>query len=192
MPIVISPDSKYGREIWKWDHRTDEIHPETGEHGMRPASFMDFPKMVYKAHKRENGKVMCLEGQPSTYGWPGGRDGELMYERACLEVESFNRSCVKIVQDDSALRIAKGQGWAETPQAAIELFERDEQAIGQAAAEAAYDAQRMSGKAQRELDAASAATHAHVTDVPAPKRHPRRRGPNKPKVKPVAEVSAEV
>lgn len=188
MPVVISPDSKYGKELWRWDHRVDEIHPDTSEHGMRPSSFQAFPQMVYKAHKRPNGKVMCLEGQPQTYGWPGGRDGELAYERACLEVEAFNRSCVKVVQDESALRIAKGQGWAETPQAAVELFEREEQAIGQAAAEAAHAAQRMSGKAQRELDAASAATHAHVTDVPAPKKRAYKR---RAKAKPAAPVSAE-
>lgn len=190
MSIVISPDSRYAKELWKWDHRIDEIHPETGEHGMRPSTFMEYPRMLYKAHKRPNGKVMCLEGQPPTYGWPGGRDGELMYERACLEVETFNRSCVKIVPDESAFRIAKGQGWADSPKDAIELFEREEQAIGQAAAEAVYAAQRMSGKAQRELEAASAATHAHVTDVPAPKKRPyRRRNTNTPKPAPAADVT---
>jgi hypothetical protein len=76
---------------------------------------------------------------------------------------------------------------------ALAQFEKEEQAIGDAAAEVAYAAQRMSAKAKADLAAADAATHEHVTDV-VPKKRRRRyvRKASAPKPAPVsADTAAE-
>jgi hypothetical protein len=119
---------------------------------MRPDFPEPFPKMLYKAFKRDNGKVQCLDP----------RD------------EDFSRRCYMTVQNDAELARAKGQGWREHPLEAIELFEQQERELAQAAAEAAFAAKRMSEKAQAEFKAAGEATADHVADVPAPKKRPGR------------------
>ena len=39
MSVLVVHDSPYGKEIWKWDHREDETHPQDPTiRGMRPAT----------------------------------------------------------------------------------------------------------------------------------------------------------
>ena len=64
-------------------------------------------------------------------------------------------------------------GWVDHPAEAIEGFERHQEAIARAAAEAAYASQRMSETARAEYAQASIDDPEHVTDV-APKRKPGR------------------
>jgi hypothetical protein len=52
MAIIHNPDSEYSRELAKWD--TPERHG-----GFGPNAHEEFPKMMYRARERENGKVMC-------------------------------------------------------------------------------------------------------------------------------------
>jgi len=50
MAILISSESEYGKELWKWEHtqaETMENHPEV--RGMRPVGFQPYPAMMYKA-----------------------------------------------------------------------------------------------------------------------------------------------
>ena len=50
MSVLIAPDTPYGKELWKWDHREDETHPSDPTiRGMRPASKREYPQMMYKA-----------------------------------------------------------------------------------------------------------------------------------------------
>ena len=50
MAILIAPDTPYGKEIWKWEHREDETHPQDSTiRGMRPATPRMYPAMMYKA-----------------------------------------------------------------------------------------------------------------------------------------------
>lgn len=160
MGVVISPDSELGRELCKWEqHRTKYVGEEQ-EPG-NPYVYRPFPKMVYHAQKNRNGKVICCDVTPDATFY----ENMAQYERACLDVESFNRRCTKIVQSESEYLIAKGQGWCDNPTAALEQFEREEQAVAQAASEAAFLAKRMSEKAQAEFAAAADATDQHVTDL---------------------------
>lgn len=49
MSLLISPDTPYGKELWKWDHREDESHPsDSAIRGMRPAVFRAYPAMLYR------------------------------------------------------------------------------------------------------------------------------------------------
>lgn len=125
-----------------------------------PYVYRPYPKMLYMAYKR-NGKICCMDGAPDPYLFQTPQ----AYERAQQENERFNGSCQRIVGSDRELDNALGLGWRGTPQEAMAHLEALEQDIGNAAAEAAYDAQRMSAKAKDELAAADKTTHEHVTDV---------------------------
>lgn len=49
MAIIVPPDSPYGRELWRWDHREDETCPtDKTIHGMRPAHKRDYPAKMYR------------------------------------------------------------------------------------------------------------------------------------------------
>jgi len=145
MPVVINPDSELGRELAKWD---------------APSPWAAYPKMLYRAGEM-NGKRLCMAPPPSPFGW---RD-QAEYQAAINQAESFTASCQRIVRDESEHRMAKGQGWCESPGEAMEQAEREARALGDAAAEANYAARRMSDKAQRELDEVNELTHEHVADV---------------------------
>src|SRR5437763_1323971 len=88
------------------------------EGGLAPDGYEPYPRMLYQARKLANGTVVCYD-------------------------ENDPRKGVKIVRSEREERIAKGQGWYESPGAALAGFEADEIAIGDAAAEAAHAAQRM-------------------------------------------------
>lgn len=157
MPIVRSGETEHGKELAKWD-----LPKRMGGYGAD--GFEPYPRMVYKAHRRENGKVMCLD-MAALYG-----EDMATVARA----EAFNASCHKTVMSEEQYRLAKGQGWSDTPTEALELFERDAQSLATAAAEAAYQVQRMTDKARAEFETADAATEHPLADVPAPKRKPGR------------------
>lgn len=155
MPIVRSGESEHDKELAKWD-----LPKRMGGYG--PDGYEPYPRMLYKAHRRENGKVMCMD-MSALYGTD-------MAEMA--RAEAFNASCQKIVQSEEQYRLAKGQGWCDTPQDALALHEQQAQELATAAAEAAYSVRRMSEKAQREHAEADAATEHPLTDI-APKKAPK-------------------
>lgn len=169
MPIVISPSSELGKELRKWEQSPTPLAIDE-EGDMRPGNpyqFRPFPVMLYKAFPRPNGQVRCMEAMPSPYLYTSPDQ----YERAVLEVESFNKSCQRIVTDERERSTAYAQGWCDTPDLALAKAEALAQDVANAAAEAAYGASRMRETARREFDAAQAETHEHVVDV-----QPRRRG----------------
>lgn len=168
--LVINPHTPLGKELRKWEQHHSELTPRGTQPG-NPYVYRPYPRMLYKARTQRNGQPACLSAAPDPYAF----DRADLYEREVLAVDSFNRSCQRIVTDEGQERIAKGQGWCEDPNAALAQFEREQQAIGNAAAEAAFSARRMGEVAQREFAAAGAETHEHVVDV-----QPKKRG-RKPK-----------
>jgi len=163
--LVINPHSALGKELRKWEQHRTELVPR-GTNPGNPYVYREYPKMLYRAQRLPNGQSGCLAQHPDPYQFERADQ----FERAVLMVESFNRSCTRVVSDESQERIAIGQGWALDPKAAMAVYEQEQQAIGNAAAEAAYAAQGMTSKAREELKAADASTHQHVTDVKGGKR----------------------
>ena len=54
MGLVITPDSAYGRELWKWEHHTGES-VTVGNHtvsGMRANGYQPYPAMLYKVTEK--------------------------------------------------------------------------------------------------------------------------------------------
>lgn len=178
MGVVYSDDSEYGREMWRWNHTVRETHPADEDkpealrlHGMRPATLQEYPKMLYKAFA-VNGKVQCMMPAPHPHDYLTLNE----FDRAVLVADNFTQRCQKIVHDELDEARAKNDGWAVTPTDALQKQEACEQAIGNAAAEAAHAVQRMTAKAKEEYKAAEAETDRHVTDVVPKKRgRPRAR-----------------
>jgi len=161
--VVINPASELGKELLKWEQHMSYMIPR-GKSPGNPYEYRPYPRMLYKAAKRANGKVMC-----------GDLADDYATEREQQDAQRFTRNCQLIVKSDDEERTAKNQGWCESPQAAIDAFERMEQERGNASAQVLYKAQTMGDVAQRELAEAGAQTHDHVTDVVPVRRRGRPR-----------------
>ena len=160
--VVINPHSPMGKELRKWEQHVGTQFTPFGTTPGNPYVFRPYPKMLYKAQKQTHtGKVFCMMPPPDITEF----DNTALYERACLQVDSFNKRCYIIVHDDEGERRATNDGWRETPSAAMEMHEALEQAISTAAAEANFAVQHMSQRAKDELKVAGDSTHQHVTDV---------------------------
>lgn len=61
MAVYHPPETAYGKEIWKWDHSVTEQNPHSGEFGMRPDSFQEFPKRLYKAGRNHAGVPVIVD-----------------------------------------------------------------------------------------------------------------------------------
>jgi hypothetical protein len=160
--IVINPASELGKELRKWEQHPGPLGRTPGN----PYVFREYPKMLYKAQRTLGGQYACLQPAPHPYGY----EKPEQFNQALLAVESFNRSCYRIVADASEEAVAMGQGWALGPKEAMAQYEREQQAIGDAAAEAAAAVRGMTDVARREYAAAEASTHQHVSDVKGTKK----------------------
>lgn len=169
MGLVISPESDLGKELSKWEQHRTRIVADDAMPG-NPYVFREYPKALYQArlHPR-SGQATCLMPAPDTLTC---RD-EKEFERLCNETDNWNAKAMRKVPHEEAERLAKGQGWAESPKAALEVFEKEQQEIARLAAEAAFQAQRMGEKARAELAEADASTSSHVVDVVGKKSGPK-------------------
>lgn len=161
MPMVISPESAYGKELAKFE---------------KPWVFVEFPKMLYRAIKVD-GKNICMMGAPDSWGFPDAAT----HQHAILKAEAITKSNQRIVQNADEEQRAYGEGWRTSPTLALEHAEALDNAIGTAAAEANFHARRMGEGARREHQEATDSTHEHVVDV-----KPKRKYTRKSKAKPVA------
>lgn len=169
MPMVITPDSALGRELWKWDHTTREIHPSDEDkpsheqlRGMRPTEWQEFPQMLYIARQHPITKQMrCMDIEPNTIDF----SDVTAYQRAINQINIFNQQCSKIVHNDEQRRKAMNDGWTASPLTAMAAIEKRDIAIADAAAERHFSDRKMSEKAQTEAAEADRSTAAHVLDV---------------------------
>lgn len=178
MGVVINPNSELGKELQKWEQfpmrTTDgEVLPAGNPYVFRP-----YPRMLYRAMPwRSTGKLMTSAPPVSPFGWTDPN----LYQNALIEADAFNRSCQRIVPNESAHALAAGQGWCLSQAEALEQAEREHAAIGQAAAEELYKAQHSMGeKARAEFERAYEASDVHIADVAPPKRKPGRPAKAKP------------
>lgn len=142
--VVRTGESAYDRELEKWDR-------PRSQGGMRPDTFEAFPSMMYKAHQKANGQWAVND--PFDEGW--------------------GRRCQTIVRNDAEHRQHLEMGWRSSPADALELAERRQRDIADAAAERHFADQRLSEAARREAAQADAETNDHVPDIAAPKKRGR-------------------
>lgn len=181
--MIINPHSALGKELRKWEQHRTELVPR-GTNPGNPYVFRPYPKMLYKAQRHANGQFVCMPPPPHPYDY----EKPEQHQQAILAWESFCRSCYRPVSDEGQERLVRGQGWADDPTKAMALHEQEQQAIGNAAAEAAFSAQRMTEKARAEVKAADESTHQHVTDVVGV---PKKRRGRKPKSRAVVAIEGE-
>lgn len=166
MGVVINPESELGKELQRWEQFPVRLPDGSTAPAGNPYVYRPYPKMLYKAQIFRGGKASCFAPAVSPFGWTDPNQ----YQQALLEADAFNAACQKTVPDAGAHGIAKGQGWCESPEEAMAHYTAEQDALGRAAAEAAYSAQRMGEKARAEFEAASDASDVHVTDVTPAKR----------------------
>lgn len=165
MGVVINPESDLGHELAKWEQHHTRLVGD-GQNPGNPYVYRPYPKMLYRAQRLPNGQIRCVAAPPNPLHFNDPKD----YEREFERTEAFNKACQRIVGDESEHLIAQGQGWCEDIPAAMAQAEREAAAISTAAAEAAYQAARMSERALAEFAAADAASEHHVVDVVGAKR----------------------
>lgn len=149
MPVVILPESQLGIELAKWN---------------KPYVYKPYPKMVYRAQQRPDGRVSVGEGSDSQCG---GQPGS---------AEAFTRTCQHIVSSEGEHREMSARGWSDTPQEALARHEELERMVADAAAHRAHDDRNMGARAKVEADEAEAATAVHVAEVPQKKLARKRKG----------------
>lgn len=193
MGITWPIESSYGKELARWNTpRNKYLEDSNGEllkdingapiKGQNCIEFEAYPMLLYKAQRMPNGQVSVGEVPPHpAYGQMDYQE----YEQRLAFVDQFNRGCWREVKDESERRIAEGQGWCPTMKGALERYEREQQAIAEAAAQAEFYARKMSAKAQQEWRDAQDESAEHVVDVVS---GPKRRGRPK-KAIPVAPMA---
>ncbi len=146
MPVVVNPDSEYGKELAKWNVK-------------RP--FAAFPKMLYMAKKRPDGIVSVQETDDRLFGNnPGAAD-------------AWTATCQKVVKDEYEMQKALEAGWRKSQAEALEHHEAREKYKGDVAAHRLYEDRNMSEAAKAEAAEVDASTDEHVPEIPV-KRKPGR------------------
>jgi hypothetical protein len=148
MPSFESASSAYQKEAARWDR------PKR-DGGMRPDTFQEYPRMVYKARKKPSGGPFLVVD-------PGD--------------ETFSAQNCLTVGNERELDHAIEHGWRLTPQEATDHALALEDAVSTAAAERHASDRKLSEKAQAEAAAADAATPDHLPEVPVSRTAKRRSG----------------
>lgn len=152
--IAISTATPMGKELESWE--TKNRIP-----GWRPENYQ-YPKMLYRARKREDGKVVCIE--------PNHVDSPLLTPdqnaRMAAHVESANRAAMTEARNEQHEKELEAQGWCGSPKAALEAIEKYERMIGDEAARLAHQDRNLSERAKAEREAFEASTPEHVAVIP--------------------------
>lgn len=158
-PSFKFPDnSHYGRVLRKWN-------APKRDGGMNANGFEKFPMMLHRAQEWKNsGKWICGLPEPEYDGFRNEAD----YMRELQRIDRFNRTCQRVVNDQAEYEqaLASGEGWRETPKAAMEWRESLEQEVGRAANDRIASDRKMSPAAQREARKADAETADHLPSIP--------------------------
>jgi hypothetical protein len=139
MAMVITPESELGRELAKWN---------------KTYQFAPFPRMLYRARRRDDGVVSVVENDDRLFGGVPGA------------AEVWSSANQRTVGNESELQAALEQGWRNSPLEAMERFEAKEHAIGEAAAIRNYEDRNMSERAKAEAAAVEAQSFEHVPEIP--------------------------
>lgn len=153
--------TSYGKELAKWEqHRTrftDDDNPPGN-----PYVFRMYPRMMFRAVKHpKTGQMVCMAVPPNPMLFTTPHE----YDRACLDIERMNRECSRTVNSDEEFRIAKNDGWRESPALALETHEQQMCAVAEETARRHFSDQRLSPEAQAEAARIDASTEHQVPDV---------------------------
>ena len=128
-----------------------------------------YPRMMFMARKREDGRLMCgaPEPHPSHFKEPAA------YWFEFTAVDQFNRNCQRVVNSEDEYRQAVDEGWRDDPKEAMAHAQKLEDMISEAAAHRHWQDRNMSEKAKKEAAEADEASDQHLAEIP---EKPRKRG----------------
>ena len=153
----ISAESPLGKELMKWERKPDWT-PEKNP----------FPKMLYRAEHRPDGKRSVHEVRDSLFPIQGEK-GPIIQAGAA---EQWSRRCQLTVYNEAEMIRAMENGWRKTPAEALEFLEARDNAIANLTAERHASDAKMSEPAQREAAAVDQTTLKHIPSLP---EQPRQR-----------------
>jgi len=139
----VSAESKLGKELAKWE-RPFDYRPENNQ----------FPKMLYRAQHRPDGRRSVGEVLDSLFGGAPGA------------AENWSRRCQLTVQNDAEMKKALENGWREHPNEALAYLEARDNEKSNLTAERHYADARMSEKAQREAAEVDRTTLKQIPAIP--------------------------
>ena len=157
----ISTESALGKELMKWERKPDWT-PERNP----------FPRMLYRAEHRKDGRRSVGEVDDSIFGGAPG------------SAEQWSRRCQLTVNNEAEMIKAFESGWRKHPQEALEYLEAQDNAKSNLTAERHAADLRMSEPARREADAVDQTTLNQIPSIPEQPIRRRGRKPgskNKPK-----------
>ncbi len=147
----ISVESPLGKELLKHERKPDWT-PEKNP----------FPKMLYKAEHRPDGKRSVHEIEDSLFPVQGEK-GRIIQAGAA---EQWSRRCQLTVYNETEMSRAMESGWRKTPKEALEFLESRDNAIANETAERHYKDARMSPQAQAEASSKDQETLKHLPEIP--------------------------
>jgi len=147
----ISAESPLGKELMKWERKPDWT-PEKNQ----------FPKMLYRAEHRPDGKRSVHEVNDSLFPVQGEK-GPIVQAGAA---EQWSRRCQLTVYNEAEMVRAMENGWRKHPNEALEVLEAKDNAVAAVTAERHYKDARMSEPAQREAAAIDQTTLKHLPEIP--------------------------
>lgn len=162
--ILHNPSGAHADELRKWEqHNT--MYAMTPDGDFKPGNryeFRPYPKMLFMARQNpRTGKVSVGEVAPAPWMFNNVQD----LERETLYVETFNKTCQKVVNSEEEHLKAKGQGWCDLQTEALERAEREYEAYAEEAAKVHYQVSKMGEKAREEFKAADQSVSEHILDV---------------------------
>lgn len=166
--VLYNPHSEYGKEMRKWEQFPSWYTPPGTKPG-NPYVYRPYPKAMYRAIEVK-GKIRCFDANVDPYAFTETR----LYEAAVQEMEALNARCFKTVGDEDAERIAKNDGWRNSPLEAIEALKERRKEVGNEAAEREYRDRLLSDNAKAEVRAYEESTHEHVAEVPSERERKRK------------------
>lgn len=162
--LEINTSTPMGKELLRWE-RPSNYRPENHP----------YPTTVFKAFKGDDGVIRCIDTDPN----PSLFLSPEMYRMAKEKVDLFNRSCIRVVNDEIEHKNAVAEGWRDSSKEAKEALWGWEADISKAAAERAYADRNISEKAKAEVKAIEDSTPNILGEIPeAPlvkKPHPMSR-----------------
>ncbi len=164
-------------ELAKFEQFESPITHAAGKPPGNPWKFRPYPRMLYMARQTQNGKwTLCLD-RPERYDYPT----ENQWDMAMQKYRAFAESCLRLVANEREHEAARADGWRDSAAEALAYREEQQKAIGQAAAERAYEDRNMGDLAKAEAEAAEKEHFGHLAEIPEKKRRGRP-----PKAKPEA------
>lgn len=137
-------ESAMGQELARWERESLNCPTRPGRPWRAGDPENEYPKMLYMARRTRTG-ILAL---------------------ADKDDDAFAQGCQKIVRDADQERVAKGQGWTDKPELAVEQASAREDEVATVTAKRHFTDSKLSEAAQAEAKAADDATSDHVPVIP--------------------------